>query len=228
MAALQDEKILSVHDQVVVKIAWYENFFEFADFDNNLVVDGQDFLILQRGFGTPAPNATNSDGDADNDQDVDADDLAMWKAQYGIQFSYEAAPAAAAVAPLAESSRVPAAAIVDSSEIVDSNENKSSQPQSPNEEQSEALLMAIAQLAAAAEQSPSEPNATASDEVFSDYSMDEASLPRNSSRPGDTASVSSTSDPPNTREGRRNSASASAELTPWQDALDEWFARTFS
>jgi hypothetical protein len=205
----------SLHDN---KIAWYENFFEVADFDNNLVVDGQDFLILQRGFGTPAPNATKSDGDADNDQDVDADDLAVWEAQYGT----------AAVAPLAESSSVPAAAIVDSSEIVDSNENKSSQPQSPNEEQSEALLMGIAQLAAAAEQSPSEPNATASDEVFSDYSMDEASLPRNSSRPGDTASVSSTSDPPNTREGRHNSDNASAELTPWKDALDEWFARTFS
>ncbi len=204
------------------KIAWYENFFEVADFDNNLVVDGQDFLILQRGFGTPAPNATESDGDADNDQDVDADDLAVWEAQYGIQFSNAAAPAAAAVAPHADSLRASDVA------IIDSNEDESSQPQSPYEFPSATLLVGIAQQAVGTEQSLSESNAAASDEVFSDYSMDEASLPRNSSRPGDTASVSSTSDPPNTREGRHNSDNASAELTPWKDALDEWFARTFS
>ena len=53
-----------------------------ADFDDNLVVDGDDFLAWQRGFGKLV-GVTNADGDADGDQDVDSADLAAWESQYG-------------------------------------------------------------------------------------------------------------------------------------------------
>lgn len=51
------------------------------DFDNDDDVDGRDFLIWQRGFGTP--DALNQDGDADFDNDVDGDDLIAWQGKYG-------------------------------------------------------------------------------------------------------------------------------------------------
>lgn len=54
-----------------------------ADFDSDLVISGGDFLLWQRGFGTPAPNATKGDGDADLDLDVDGVDLEIWERQYG-------------------------------------------------------------------------------------------------------------------------------------------------
>jgi fibronectin-binding autotransporter adhesin len=47
-----------------------------ADFDDNNSINGDDFLIWQRGLGTGTTNAT---GDADGDGDVDADDLAAWR-----------------------------------------------------------------------------------------------------------------------------------------------------
>jgi hypothetical protein len=53
---------------------------EDADFDNDGDVDGQDFLIWQRGIGAAGTNAT---GDADGDNTVDGDDLAIWRGQYG-------------------------------------------------------------------------------------------------------------------------------------------------
>lgn len=52
-----------------------------ADFDGDDDVDGRDFLIWQRGFGTP--DALPADGDADGDFDVDGDDLIVWQDQYG-------------------------------------------------------------------------------------------------------------------------------------------------
>jgi hypothetical protein len=52
-----------------------------ADFDQNGVVDGADFLILQRGMGA-ATNATLADGDANGNGVVDAADLAVWQAQF--------------------------------------------------------------------------------------------------------------------------------------------------
>jgi hypothetical protein len=52
-----------------------------ADFDDDGDVDGRDFLIWQRGFGTP--DAQPADGDADLDMDVDGDDLIVWQDQYG-------------------------------------------------------------------------------------------------------------------------------------------------
>ena len=51
-----------------------------ADFDNNGVVDGADFLRWQRGFGT---NGANAQGDADGNGVINAADLAIWKSKYG-------------------------------------------------------------------------------------------------------------------------------------------------
>jgi hypothetical protein len=62
-----------------------------ADFDGDLDVDGDDFLIWQRGLGTGTANA---DGNTDGDTDVDATDLANWKAKFGLPV---ATPVAAAV-----------------------------------------------------------------------------------------------------------------------------------
>jgi hypothetical protein len=64
-----------------------------ADFDNNGVVDGADFLRWQRGFGT---SGTNAQGDADGNGVINAADLVIWKASYG------GAPAAAAVGAVPE------------------------------------------------------------------------------------------------------------------------------
>jgi endonuclease I len=51
-----------------------------ADFDNNEVVDGADFLAWQRGHGWPATFAT---GDANSDGVIDGADLEIWSAQFG-------------------------------------------------------------------------------------------------------------------------------------------------
>ena len=52
-----------------------------ADFDENGVVDGADFLRWQRGLGIPG-GATRSDGDANVDGRVDAVDLGVWKSAF--------------------------------------------------------------------------------------------------------------------------------------------------
>jgi hypothetical protein len=52
-----------------------------ADFDKDGDVDGRDFLMWQRGFGTLI-DASLADGDADGDGDVDTDDLAVYQNQY--------------------------------------------------------------------------------------------------------------------------------------------------
>jgi len=66
-----------------------------GDFDGDDDVDGEDFLIWQRGFGsTGQPDATT--GDADDDGDVDDADLALWKSHFG------GAPAVAAVGAVPE------------------------------------------------------------------------------------------------------------------------------
>jgi hypothetical protein len=51
-----------------------------ADFDNDNDVDGRDFLIWQRGFGT---GSTLAQGDANENGSVNAEDLAIWRAQFG-------------------------------------------------------------------------------------------------------------------------------------------------
>lgn len=52
-----------------------------ADFDQNGVVSGADFLAWQQGFGIST--ATTAGGDADSDGDVDSNDLVHWQSQYG-------------------------------------------------------------------------------------------------------------------------------------------------
>lgn len=66
-----------------------------ADFNNDNVVDGADFLIWQRGFGaTGQPN--KSTGDATGDGNVNGLDLDQWKAKFGQ------APAVAAIGAVPE------------------------------------------------------------------------------------------------------------------------------
>jgi hypothetical protein len=69
------------HDLVFVYGVVPENA-PTADFDGDGDSDGADFLRWQRGLGTDA-GATKAQGDADNDMDVDADDLAVWKGDFG-------------------------------------------------------------------------------------------------------------------------------------------------
>lgn len=78
-----------------------------ADFDDNLIVDGADFLIWQRGFGI-ASGATNAQGDADLDAAVDHDDLTIWKEDFGTTMP-----------PLASAATPAAAAAVDQRRIHD-------------------------------------------------------------------------------------------------------------
>lgn len=52
-----------------------------ADFNNDGMVDGSDFLIWQRQFGAAVPAFTN--GDANGDGAVNAADLAVWRDQFG-------------------------------------------------------------------------------------------------------------------------------------------------
>jgi hypothetical protein len=65
-----------------------------ADFNNDGTVDGADFLVWQRGFGTGTNNAS---GDANNSGGVDGADLAIWKTQFG-----DAPPALGAVGAVPE------------------------------------------------------------------------------------------------------------------------------
>ncbi|MDZ4658280.1 MAG: PQQ-dependent sugar dehydrogenase [Bythopirellula sp.] len=52
-----------------------------GDFDGDLDVDGRDFLLWQRNFGTNV--VPNEDGDGNNDGFVDGADLLLWQANYG-------------------------------------------------------------------------------------------------------------------------------------------------
>jgi uncharacterized protein (TIGR03382 family) len=53
-----------------------------ADFDGDGDVDGRDFLIWQRGFGT-AGQTNNNLGDASGNGTVGSEDLLIWQNQYG-------------------------------------------------------------------------------------------------------------------------------------------------
>lgn len=65
---------------------WYaqvpENGLQ-ADFDENDVVDGDDFLAWQRGSGSFGPAVTLAHGNANTDQTVNRDDLEIWESEYG-------------------------------------------------------------------------------------------------------------------------------------------------
>jgi hypothetical protein len=51
-----------------------------ADFDGNGTVDGHDFLVWQQGQGGAGDHSA---GDANGDNLVNADDLTLWKSQFG-------------------------------------------------------------------------------------------------------------------------------------------------
>ena len=56
--------------------------FDPADFNKDGLVDGDDFLIWQTGFGTET-GATQADGDADGDGAVDGNDFLIWQTGFG-------------------------------------------------------------------------------------------------------------------------------------------------
>jgi prepilin-type N-terminal cleavage/methylation domain-containing protein/prepilin-type processing-associated H-X9-DG protein len=64
-----------------------------GDYDGNQVVDGADFLLWQRSFGSTATPA-GSGADGDGNGSIDAGDLTIWRDAFG---SSAAAPVAAAV-----------------------------------------------------------------------------------------------------------------------------------
>jgi endonuclease I len=65
-----------------------------ADFNNDLVVNGRDFLVWQRGLGqTGIAPGDKSTGDADGNGAVDATDLQRWREQFGGAPSTNAAAA---------------------------------------------------------------------------------------------------------------------------------------
>jgi hypothetical protein len=66
---------------------------EDADFDDDLDVDGDDFLTWQRNAGTTGGTLFGP-GDANGDGDVDGGDLAIWENQYGTTLPLQAAAAA--------------------------------------------------------------------------------------------------------------------------------------
>jgi hypothetical protein len=66
-----------------------------ADFNDDFVVDGADFLIWQRNLG--ATDALLSAGDADRDGVVGAGDLAVWREEFGL--SLETFPGAQSLPP---------------------------------------------------------------------------------------------------------------------------------
>lgn len=52
-----------------------------ADFDADFDVDGNDFLVWQRGAGV---GSLHSEGDANNSGTVDSGDLSLWETQFGV------------------------------------------------------------------------------------------------------------------------------------------------
>jgi hypothetical protein len=68
-----------------------------ADFDNDMDVDGNDFLIWQRGNGASG-TGTPLTGDANGDMNVNAADLDIWKSQFGSVSGVSAVPEPTAMA----------------------------------------------------------------------------------------------------------------------------------
>lgn len=85
MVVTATDTVLNVGTDATVDELTIDQVADSADFDEDFDIDGFDFLAWQLGFGTPAPNATKSDGDADNDLKVDSDDLTMWENQFGTE-----------------------------------------------------------------------------------------------------------------------------------------------
>lgn len=73
-----------------------------ADFNDDGLVDGRDYLAWQRSYPVNDGTALPMDGDANDDGNVDAEDLAAWQTQYGTG----SAPASTAVAAVPEPAAV--------------------------------------------------------------------------------------------------------------------------
>ena len=71
------EESVFIFDSSLVELS---SIVEDADFDEDHDVDGADFLIWQRGYGSPGGLSM---GDANDDGNVDGADLVIWKNQYG-------------------------------------------------------------------------------------------------------------------------------------------------
>jgi hypothetical protein len=93
-----------VEDYVIDAVPYEPSPYPDGDFNQNGVVDGDDFLIWQANFGLDHL-ATVHDGDADRDRDVDGDDFLVWQANFGVTLGGGAA-AAAAANPLLEANRI--------------------------------------------------------------------------------------------------------------------------
>jgi hypothetical protein len=57
--------------------------YDAADFNEDLVVDGNDLTVWQQGFGLEGA-ATHEQGDADGDQTVDGADLLVWQRRLSV------------------------------------------------------------------------------------------------------------------------------------------------
>ena len=60
------------------------HFFHESDFDDSGTVDGEDYLTYQRGYDRFDGAAAKADGDATADGLVNADDLHVWRQQFGF------------------------------------------------------------------------------------------------------------------------------------------------
>jgi hypothetical protein len=81
-----------------------------GDFNLDRVVDGDDFLIWQRGLG--AAGARFDQGDASLNGSVGGDDLAFWESSYGTTAPIAASAAAAVPEPTSRSLTLIAVLIV--------------------------------------------------------------------------------------------------------------------
>lgn len=167
-----------------------------GDFDLDDDVDGFDFLAWQRGFGKS--NALRSDGDSDGDGNVDASDLAAWVATYGLS----AAPVVAA-SPVVELAAVPL----------------STEPVAQSQFATSEMIGA-----AMAVELAEKPNQTSGEVDFEEYLPLSLSFSTSATRPSDSASGPSVSDPATTEATSAQQEESSDGSSTWEEAFDEVFA----
>jgi hypothetical protein len=182
-----------------------------ADFDGDGFISGLDFLLWQIGFPTPAPNAVKMDGDADNDTDVDGFDLDIWELQYGGPAPLVAlsmgdtataylAPQSVVQHELAAGVAAPVVRSLASADLVDL-----------------ALTVALADRRG----EPLPTTVTDADALPFAFATVDWISPNDSPAPSG-ASGPTTSATPDDEE------QTSAELSPWENAIDEAFAAVFA
>jgi hypothetical protein len=79
VTSARESVIDNVHLELIDLVPAGDN----ADFNGDLVVDGRDFLIWQRGAGIGDGSALAGDGDANGDGNVDDLDYGVWQSQFG-------------------------------------------------------------------------------------------------------------------------------------------------